>query len=66
MKGLPPLEALFSNKRKIRRAIEEAEIPFTYVSANSFAAYFVNYILHPHDNQRDEVVVYGDGKAEGE
>ncbi|XVF82777.1 hypothetical protein PTKIN_Ptkin16aG0076800 [Pterospermum kingtungense] len=63
VKGLPPLEALFSNKRKIRRATEAAEIPFTYVSANSLAAYFVNYVLHPHDKQRDEVVVYGSGEA---
>ncbi|XVE93278.1 hypothetical protein REPUB_Repub01dG0177000 [Reevesia pubescens] len=63
VKGLPPLEALFSNKRKIRRETEAAEIPFTFVSANSFAAYFINYFLHPHEKQRDEVVVYGSGKA---
>ncbi|XVE80254.1 hypothetical protein DITRI_Ditri14bG0125000 [Diplodiscus trichospermus] len=63
VRGLPPLEALFSNKRKIRRATEAAEIPYTCVSANSFAAYFVNYLLHPHDKQQDEVVVYGTGKA---
>ncbi|XVE75519.1 hypothetical protein DITRI_Ditri12bG0100100 [Diplodiscus trichospermus] len=61
--GLPPLEAVFSNKRKIRRATEAAEIPYTSVVANSFAAYFVNYLLHPQDKQRDEVVVYGSGEA---
>ncbi|XWS56327.1 hypothetical protein CRYUN_Cryun09bG0076300 [Craigia yunnanensis] len=63
VRGLPPLEAVFSNKRKIRRVTEAAEIPYTFVSANSFAAYFVNYLLHPHEKQRDEVVVYGGGKA---
>ncbi|XP_075661758.1 isoeugenol synthase 1-like [Castanea sativa] len=60
--GLPPFEALLANKRKIRRATEEAGISYTYVSANSFAAYFVDYLLHPHEN-KDEVVVYGSGEA---
>ncbi|KAL5555157.1 hypothetical protein UlMin_037393 [Ulmus minor] len=60
--GLPPFEALLENKRKIRRATEAAGISFTYVSANSFSAYFVDYLLHPHEN-RDEVTVYGTGQA---
>nr|WKZ09235.1 eugenol synthase 4 [Melaleuca bracteata] len=60
--ALPPFEALLENKRKIRRATEAAGIPFTYVSANSFAAYFVDYLLHPHE-QRDHVVVHGTGEA---
>ncbi|KAF5751775.1 hypothetical protein HS088_TW02G00793 [Tripterygium wilfordii] len=58
---LPPFEALFENKRKIRRAVEAAGIPHTYVSANALAAYFIDYCLHPHDRNRDEVVVYGTG-----
>lgn len=62
--ALPPFEALLENKRKIRRATEAAGIPFTYVSANSFAAYFVDYLLHPHE-QRDHVVVHGTGEAKG-
>ena len=62
--GLPPFEALLDNKRKVRRAIEAAGIPFTYVSANSFAAYFVDYLLHPHQ-KTDEVTVYGSGEAKG-
>ncbi|KAJ8747796.1 hypothetical protein K2173_006946 [Erythroxylum novogranatense] len=60
--GLPPFEAVLANKRKIRRAIEAAGIPFTYVSANSFTAYFVNFLLHTHNN-RDEIIVYGSGQA---
>ncbi|KAL5555165.1 hypothetical protein UlMin_037401 [Ulmus minor] len=60
--GLPPFEALLENKRKIRRATEAAGISFTYVSANAFSAYFVDYLLHPHEN-RDEVIVYGTGQA---
>ncbi|KAF5751776.1 hypothetical protein HS088_TW02G00794 [Tripterygium wilfordii] len=58
---LPPFEALLENKRKIRRAAEAAGIPHTYVSANAFATYFIDYCLHPHDKNRDEVVVYGTG-----
>ncbi|KAG2718995.1 hypothetical protein I3843_03G237300 [Carya illinoinensis] len=60
--GLPAFEALLENKRKIRRATEEAGIAFTYVSANSFAAYFVHHLLHPHE-KREEVVVFGSGEA---
>ncbi|OMO92111.1 NmrA-like protein [Corchorus olitorius] len=59
VKGLPPFEACLEKKRKIRRAVEEAGIPYTYVSANCFAAYFVNYLLHPHDQDREDIVVYG-------
>lgn len=55
---------MLDNKRKVRRAIEAAGIPFTYVSANSFAAYFVDYLLHPHE-KIDEVTVYGSGEAKG-
>ncbi|PQM37766.1 isoeugenol synthase 1 [Prunus yedoensis var. nudiflora] len=57
--GLPPFEALLDNKRKIRRAIEAAGIPYTYVSANSFGAYFVDYLLHPHEKTNHQVTVYG-------
>ncbi|XP_028770170.1 isoeugenol synthase 1 isoform X2 [Neltuma alba] len=63
VKALPPFEALLENKRKIRRATEEAGIPYTYVSANSFAAYFINYLLHPHDLKCQHILVYGTGQA---
>ncbi|GMJ04363.1 hypothetical protein like AT1G75280 [Hibiscus trionum] len=60
--ALPPFEAILGNKRKIRRAVEEAGLSFTFVAGNSFAAYFVDYILHPHQNT-SQVVVYGTGEA---
>ncbi|KAK2654076.1 hypothetical protein Ddye_013932 [Dipteronia dyeriana] len=60
---LPPFNAILENKRKIRRAIEAANIPYTFVSANCFGAYFVNYLLRPHDHhQQDHIVVYGTGQ----
>ncbi|KAK6150820.1 hypothetical protein DH2020_015752 [Rehmannia glutinosa] len=59
--ALPPFQKLLDNKKKIRRATEEAGISFTYVSANTFAAYFIDLLLHPH-HPSDEVTLYGDGK----
>nr|AHA90806.1 propenylphenol synthase 1 [Larrea tridentata] len=60
--GLPPFERVLDNKRKVRRATEAAGIPHVYVSANSFMAYFVDYLIHPHE-KRDEIIVYGSGEA---
>uniref|UniRef100_A0A6N2ME73 NmrA-like domain-containing protein n=1 Tax=Salix viminalis TaxID=40686 RepID=A0A6N2ME73_SALVM len=59
---LPPFEAFLDKKRKIRRATEAAGIPHTFVSANCFGAYFVNYLLHPHEKTQD-IAVYGSGEA---
>uniref|UniRef100_A0A5B7AUW5 NmrA-like domain-containing protein n=1 Tax=Davidia involucrata TaxID=16924 RepID=A0A5B7AUW5_DAVIN len=60
--ALPPFQAILDSKKKIRRATEVAGISYTYVSANSLAAYFVDYLLHPRE-KRDEITVYGSGKA---
>ncbi|XP_077247580.1 isoeugenol synthase 1-like [Tasmannia lanceolata] len=59
---LPPFQALHDNKKKIRRVTEAAGIPYTFLSASSFGAYFVDYLLHPHE-QREEVIIYGSGEA---
>ncbi|CAH2080554.1 unnamed protein product [Thlaspi arvense] len=64
VRGLPAFQELLDNKKKIRRATEEAEIPYTYVSANSFAAYFVDYLLHPRQTSH-HLTVYGSGQAKG-
>ncbi|KAH9289668.1 hypothetical protein KI387_033785, partial [Taxus chinensis] len=62
--ALPPFQRVCDDKKKIRRAIEEAGIPHSFISANSFGAYFVDYILHPRQKpQPEEVVIYGDGMA---
>ncbi|KAG8655535.1 hypothetical protein MANES_04G049500v8 [Manihot esculenta] len=60
--GLPPFEAILANKRRIRRATEVAGVPYTYISANSFAAYFINYLLRPYE-KTDQFIVYGKGDA---
>ena len=63
--ALEPGRITFDEKMEIRRAIEEANIPHTYVSANCFAAFFVpnlsqmRTLLPP----KKKVHVYGDGKV---
>ena len=50
----------------IRRAIEEAGIPYTFFSANTYAFYFVDYFFHPRQKPLpEEVVIYGDGLTKG-
>ncbi|CAN6342561.1 unnamed protein product [Urochloa humidicola] len=63
--ALEPGRATFDEKMEVRRAIEEASIPHTYISANCFAAYFcpnlaqMGTLLPP----KDKVRVYGDGNV---
>ncbi|GLJ35050.1 hypothetical protein SUGI_0705380 [Cryptomeria japonica] len=62
VEALPPFQKVCDDKKVIRRAIEQAGIPYSFISANSFAAYFVDYFIHPRRNpQPEEVVIYGDG-----
>ncbi|XP_031267515.1 eugenol synthase 1-like [Pistacia vera] len=62
VRPLPPFDNFLEKKRRIRRAIEAAGIPYTFVSANCFGAYFVNFLLRPYD-QPDHILVYGSGEA---
>ncbi|XP_077234198.1 bifunctional pinoresinol-lariciresinol reductase 2-like [Tasmannia lanceolata] len=63
--ALPPGNQLFKDKSKVRRAIEEAGIPYTYVSGNCYAGYFLGglgqigpgLIPPPH-----HITLFGDGK----
>ncbi|KAJ4846974.1 Eugenol synthase 1 [Turnera subulata] len=59
---LPPFEAFLEKKRKIRRATEAAGIPYTFVSANCLASYFVNILLRPQERPHS-ITVYGTGEA---
>ncbi|KAK2385805.1 eugenol synthase [Trifolium repens] len=62
VKPLPPFQAFLDKKRKIRREIETSGIPYTFVSANCFGAYFVNFLLHPYENNKD-IRVYDNGET---
>jgi len=63
--ALEPGRITFDEKMELRRAIEEANIPHTYVSANCFAGYFcpnlcqMGTLLPP----KEKVLIYGDGNV---
>lgn len=65
--ALEPGRETFDQKMVVRRAIEEANIPFTYVSANCFAGYFVGNLsqLKTLTPPTDKVYLYGDGNVKG-
>ncbi|GLJ19456.1 hypothetical protein SUGI_0351170 [Cryptomeria japonica] len=61
--AVDPLKGAFDLKAKVRRATEEAGIPYTYVSANTFAGYFLPNLAQSGLTAppRDKIVIYGDG-----
>ncbi|KAG8375164.1 hypothetical protein BUALT_Bualt10G0071900 [Buddleja alternifolia] len=58
-----PGKVTFDDKMVVRKAIEKGGIPFTYISANCFAGYFVGGLcqLGKILPSRDSVVIHGDG-----
>ncbi|EEF42454.1 isoflavone reductase homolog [Ricinus communis] len=63
--ALEPGRETFDQKMIVRKAIEEANIPFTYVSANCFAGYFVGNLsqLERLTPPTDKVCIFGDGNV---
>lgn len=61
--ALSPFQACCDKKKLVRRAAEESGVPYTFVSANSCGAYFINYLLHPCDEEFNKVTIYGTGDA---
>ncbi|KAF5946960.1 hypothetical protein HYC85_017188 [Camellia sinensis] len=63
--ALEPGKVSFDEKMTVRKAIEEAKIPFTYVSANCFGGYFAGNLAQRGTlvPPRDKVAIYGDGKT---
>ncbi|KAH9619664.1 hypothetical protein KSS87_015530 [Heliosperma pusillum] len=63
--AMEPGRLTFDEKMSVRKAIEDAQIPYTYVIANCFGGYFVGNLsqmttlLPPQDS----VVLYGDGNV---
>ncbi|PWA58687.1 NAD(P)-binding domain-containing protein [Artemisia annua] len=61
--AMEPGRETFDQKMMVRKAIEDAGIPFTYISANCYAGYFVGglcqfgHLLPPTDS----IVLFGDG-----
>ncbi|XP_027354298.1 isoflavone reductase homolog PCBER-like isoform X2 [Abrus precatorius] len=63
--AIEPAKSAFATKAKIRRTIEAEGIPYTYVSSNFFAGYFLPNLSQPGATPapRDKVVILGDGNA---
>ncbi|KAI9153130.1 hypothetical protein LWI28_006418 [Acer negundo] len=63
--AMEPGKITFDDKMKVRKAIEEGGIPFTYVSSNCFAGYFVGGLCQPAQllPSKDSVVLFGDGNT---
>ncbi|XP_030440464.2 bifunctional pinoresinol-lariciresinol reductase 2-like [Syzygium oleosum] len=61
--AMEPGRVTFDDKMVVRRAIEDAGIPHTYVSANCFAGYFLGGLCQPGKilPSTDSVVLLGDG-----
>lgn len=65
--ALEPGRITFDDKMTVRKAIEEAKIPFTYVSANCFGGYFLAGLCQPGHiiPSRDHVLLLGDANTPG-
>ncbi|KVI01999.1 NAD(P)-binding domain-containing protein [Cynara cardunculus var. scolymus] len=63
--AVEPAKTAFAIKAQIRRATEAEGIPYTYVSSNCFAGYFLPTLAQPAATAppRDKVVILGDGNA---
>ncbi|KAK2631757.1 hypothetical protein EUGRSUZ_L02476 [Eucalyptus grandis] len=63
--AVEPAKSAFAIKTKIRRLVEAEEIPYTYVSSNFFAGYFLPTLsqLGATAPPRDKVVILGDGNV---
>ncbi|KAK3009770.1 hypothetical protein RJ639_014288, partial [Escallonia herrerae] len=61
--AVEPAKSAFAVKAQIRRTIEAEGIPYTYVSANCFAGYFLPTLVQPGATAppRDKVIILGDG-----
>lgn len=61
--AVEPAKTAFAIKAGIRREVEAAGIPYTYVSSNFFAGYFLPTLNQPGATAppRDKVVILGDG-----
>lgn len=61
-----PIKVVVDDSLKIRRAVEAEGIPYTYIIANLFAAYFVpslGQLILNGIPPRDKIAIYGDGKS---
>ena len=65
--ALEPGRITFDEKMRVRKAIEDAEIPFTYICSTAFAAYQAGNLCQMQTllPPKDKVLIYGDGNCQG-
>lgn len=65
--AVEPAKSAFASKANLRRTIEAEGLPYTFVSSNYFAGYFLPTLAQPGATAppRDKVIIYGDGNAKG-
>ena len=63
-----PALTMYEEKRRVRRYIEAAGVPYTYICCNSIAAWPYHDNHHPADvlPPLDTFHVYGDGTVKGD
>lgn len=63
--GLEPAKSMYELKAKVRRTIEAEGIPYTYISSNYFAGYFIPCLGQRGLTAppRDKLVILGHGNA---
>ncbi|XP_038888446.1 phenylcoumaran benzylic ether reductase POP1-like [Benincasa hispida] len=65
--GVEPAKSLFNAKAQIRRAVEAANIPYTYVSSNFCSGWFLPSLAQPYleasTPPKDKVFILGDGNS---
>ncbi|CAI9762559.1 unnamed protein product [Fraxinus pennsylvanica] len=64
-RALEPGRVTFDEKMTVRKAIEAANIPYTYISANCFGGYFAGNLCQMRTllPPKDKVYIYGDGNV---
>lgn len=65
--SVEPAKSAYATKAMFRRRIEEEGIPYTIVSCNFFAGYFLPTLAQPGATSppRDKVIIMGDGTPKG-
>lgn len=63
--AVEPVAGLLEAKAEVRRAVEAAGIPHTYIACYGFASYFVDGFAQENATSppRDKVIILGDGNA---
>ncbi|MED6145913.1 hypothetical protein PIB30_029511 [Stylosanthes scabra] len=65
--AVEPVRQVFEEKARIRRLVEEAGIPYTYLCCHAFTGYFMRNLsqLDTTVPPRDKVYIQGDGNVKG-